>query len=374
VNFGGPHTALDARQDSDRGAMDGFIRQYRAGSGQACRVMFNPSCGQRSGVSNEPPDVMGWHDAREIPNYWQYAQNFVLQDHMFSPVASWSLPAHLYLTSGWSAVCRPGDVASCASDGALTLPGTPLHFAWTDITYLLHRYGVSWRYYLASGRETWCPGGAASCADTARTHRYATPFIWAPIAAFDTVKRDGQTGNIQDISQFYTDVRRGSLPAVSWIIPSTLNSEHPPALISAGQAYVTGLINAIMTSTVWQSSAIFLAWDDWGGFYDHVPPPQVDAGGYGLRVPALVISPYARRGVVDHQVLSFDAYLKFIEDDFMGGARLDPRTDGRPDPRPVVREAVPALGDLTRDFDFSQQPRAPLILSPYPAPGPPSLP
>jgi phospholipase C len=92
----------------------------------------------------------------------------------------------------------------------------------------------------------------------------------------------------------------------------------------------------------------------------------VDRNGYGLRVPGLVISPYARRGYIDHQTLSFDAYLKFIEDDFLGGQRIDPKSDGRPDPRPTVREAVPGLGDLRRDFDFSQTPRPPLILPPRP--------
>ena len=121
-----------------------------------------------------------------------------------------------------------------------------------------------------------------------------------------------------------------------------------------------------MRSPDWSSTAIFLAWDDWGGFYDHVAPPQVDAQGYGLRVPGLVISPYARKGYVDHQVLSFDAYLTFIEDDFLGGARIDPKTDGRPDLRPDVRENAKILGSLVRDFDFSQKPRPPLVLSLHP--------
>jgi phospholipase C len=125
---------------------------------------------------------------------------------------------------------------------------------------------------------------------------------------------------------------------------------------------VTGLINAIMRSPDWGSTAIFLTWDDWGGFYDHVRPPRVDENGYGIRVPALVISPYARRGFIDHQTLSFDAYTKFIEDDFLGGQRLDPVTDGRPDPRPDVREELSQLGDLTADFDFSQPPLAPVLL------------
>ena len=109
------------------------------------------------------------------------------------------------------------------------------------------------------------------------------------------------------------------------------------------------------------------SWDDWGGFYDHVPPPAVDSIGYGIRVPGLVISPYAKQGYIDHQVLTFDAYLKFIEDDFMGGARIDPKTDGRPDSRPDVRENAPQLGNLVKDFDFTKPPRNPLPLQPYPS-------
>lgn len=93
----------------------------------------------------------------------------------------------------------------------------------------------------------------------------------------------------------------------------------------------------------WKDCTIFLSWDDWGGFYDHVVPVTVDQNGYGLRVPGIIISPYAKWGHIDHQVLSFDAYVKFIEDDFLGGQRLDPKTDGRPDPRPDVREDAGAV-------------------------------
>jgi phospholipase C len=101
--------------------------------------------------------------------------------------------------------------------------------------------------------------------------------------------------------------------------------------------------------------------------YDNVMPPTADSLGYGIRVPGLVISPYARRGLIDSQTLSPDAYLRFIEDDFLGGARLDPATDGRPDSRPDVRENLSLLGNLTKDFDFSQAPLPPLILDPCPA-------
>ncbi len=203
-----------------------------------------------------------------------------------------------------------------------------------------------------------------SCAPVGQSAR--TPGIWNPLPYFTDVQQDGQLGNIKSLSNFYADAKSGTLPAVSWIVPNGTVSEHPPGLITAGQTYVTRLINAIMQSPDWSSTAIFLAWDDWGGFYDHVQPPQVDEQGYGLRVPALVISPYARQGFIDHQTLSFDAYTKFIEDDFLGGQRLDPQTDGRPDPRPDVRENNPQLGDLSKDFDFSQTPLAPQILAVHP--------
>jgi phospholipase C len=144
--------------------------------------------------------------------------------------------------------------------------------------------------------------------------------------------------------------------------------------VHKGQAWVTNLINTVMRGPDWASTAIFLSWDDWGGFYDHVAPPTVDNNGYGLRVPTIVISPYAKRGFIDHQTLSHDAFLKFIEDDFLGGARLDPKTDGRPDPRPDVRENATQLGDLAHDFDFTQAPRPPIVLPLNPPPGPASQP
>jgi phospholipase C len=140
------------------------------------------------------------------------------------------------------------------------------------------------------------------------------------------------------------------------VIPSGLVSEHPSAAISVGQAYVTNLINTIATGPDWNSTAIFLAWDDWGGFYDHVKPPIIDGAGYGFRVPAMVISRYARRHLIDHQQLSFDAYAKFIEDDFLSGQRLDPKTDGRPDSRPDVREDAPGSAICARTSTSTRSP------------------
>jgi len=202
----------------------------------------------------------------------------------------------------------------------------------------------------------------------------STPGIWNPLPLFGDVQADHQLHNIKPLGDFFQSAAAGSLPAVSWVVPSGPDSEHPPASVHRGQAYVTALINAVMKSPDWKSTAIFLSWDDWGGFYDGVIPPAGDENGYGLRVPGIVISPYARKGYIDPQTLSSDAYLKFIEDDFLAGARLNPKTDHRPDRRPDVREDLPILGNLTQDFNFSQAPRPPLLLPTNPPTDSPSIP
>ena len=435
VNGGAGHDRGDAITDINGGRMDGFVKSAELAISRGCSATHPPPavC-----LPKGPPDVMGYHDAREIPNYWSYAHHFVLSDHMFEPVASWSLPSHLYLVSGWSATCKNANPFSCKNDPgqqvAHRLPNdflrclrthgvelvrlhrfaeltprerravaaclgvlTPAQregvlakiagggggegerlgiYSWTDLTYLLHKHHISWSYYIQRGIQPDCDDNpdetAAGCAPVAQGLH--TPSIWNPLPSFTDVKADHQLGDVRNLSEFYLAARQGKLPAVSWIAPSQDNSDHPPASIAVGQAYVTNLINTIMSGPQWKSTAIFLAWDDWGGFYDHVVPPLADQNGYGLRVPALVISPYAKKGYIDHQILSFDAYNKFIEDDFLHGARLDPRTDGRPDPRPNVREDAKVLGNLVKDFNFKQRPHRVLILPVHPRPGPASAP
>jgi len=370
TNFGGPHTHAAALADIAGGSMNGFIAQAEAGQVRVCKQFDAPGC------SSHPrkPDVMGYHDWREIPNYWTYAQHFTLQDHMFQADSSWSLPQHLYMVSGWSANCtKKADPMSCRS--AVENPGSPPHtpynptstppdYAWTDITYLLHLYGVSWRYYVQQGGQPDCADDEMFCAPVPQNSW--TPGIWNPLPWFDTVRNNGQLSNIEGLGQFFPALEADALPAVSWIVPGDHTSEHPPNSTTVGESYVTGIINSIMRSSAWDSTAIFLTWDDWGGFYDHLAPLRVDRQGYGIRVPSIVISPYAKSGYIDHQVLSHDAYLKFIEDDFLYGQRLDPATDGRPDPRPNVRENEPLLGDLANSFDFNQKPLPPLILPLHP--------
>ena len=392
VNGGGPHSAPNATADINGGKMDGFIGQAESGR-KGCLNPTNPAC-----VNAAVPDVMGYHTGSDIPNYWAYAKDFVLQDHMFEPNASWSLPSHLFLVSEWSAYCtQVGNPSSCVNTlqtrPAERPPGQPAYYggaagpktgggnpkngnagkqagqpiyAWTDLTYLLHLHHVSWGYYVVSGTEPDCENPAAlSCAPVKQNAN--TPGIWNPLPWFDTVQADNQLGNIQSVDHFYAAAEKGTLPAVSWVVPSGAVSEHPPAAVSYGQSYVTSLVNAVMKSPEWDSTAIFLAWDDWGGFFDHVVPPAVDQNGYGLRVPGIVISPFAKSGYVDHQTLSFDAYDKFIEDDFLNGQRINPATDGRPDPRPDVRENEKILGNLIDDFNFDRAPRPPLVLPVHPA-------
>ena len=368
VNGGGPHGETSATADVNGGKMDGFVSEVEHAK-KGCANPNNPSC-----ANAVTPDVMGYHTQGDIPNYWTYAQDFVLQDHMFEPNASWSLPEHLFMVSEWSAKCTQHDnPSSCAnalqSPGprpvAGATPGANPIYAWTDLTYLLHQHRVSWGYYVVTGTEPDCADDSVlSC--VAVKQNAATPGIWNPLPYFDTVKNDGQLGNVQSVDRFYAAAKAGTLPAVSWVVPSGPVSEHPPGAVSTGESYVTSLVNAVMASPDWNSTAILLAWDDWGGFYDHVTPPSVDENGYGLRVPGIVISPYARRGYVDHQTLSFDAYDKFIEDLFLNGQRLDPHTDGRPDPRPDVRENASVLGNLLAEFNFSQTPLAPVTLPVHP--------
>jgi phospholipase C len=382
VNGGGPHGVANAAADVNHGQMDGFVQQ-RGKARHACTNPDDPAC-----VSGATPDVMGYHTAQEIPNYWQYAQDFVLNDHMFGPVKSWSLPDHLFMVSDWSARCRNRSPMSCANDivgpygtrqfdravdQEMAAGTTRIDLAWTDITWLLYTHQVSWRYYVQAGNQPDCDSDSAqTCAPVFQSFR--SPGIWNPLPLFGDVRRDKQQGNIQPLDGYFAAAAAGKLPAVSWIVPSQADSEHPPASVHRGQAYATAIINAAMKSPDWKSTAIFLAWDDWGGFYDHVVPPAVDQNGYGLRVPAMVISPYARRGYIDHQTLSSDAYLKFIEDDFLGGSRLNPLTDGRPDPRPDVRENLPILGNLEQDFNFSQPPRPPVLLPTNPPTDSPRIP
>lgn len=370
LDAGGPHRTYHHEVGVNGGKMNGFLKAVwpeRARFG--CFKVGDVRCMPGTIL----PDVAGYKTRREIPNYWRYADEFVLQDHMFEPVRAYSLPAHLYLVSAWSAVCKdPYRPMTCRSeirvpkkDQPMLEGRTPI-YGWTDITYLLRENKVKWRYYVGQGTPVDCGDGAGICNPgrvDPRREPTATSVLWSPLSYFTTVQQARQVDNIQRHSEFFADLKRGKMANVIWIAPDSIHSEHNPnARIDDGQAWVTRVVNAISKSKFWNSTAIFITWDDWGGFYDHVVPPVIDKLGYGIRVPGLTISPYAKKGFIDKQVLSFDAYLKFIEDIFLDGQRLDPKTMSRPDPRPTVREEVDEMGDLIHEFDFTQEPRRPVIL------------
>jgi len=389
VNAGGPHNASDASNDLDDGVTkarkDGFVvSQSNGGFTQLCHS--NPGgsgcVGGTYGVLRH--DVMGYHTDEDIPNYWAYAKSFVLQDKMFPGIRSWSLPSHLGLTSEWSAVCTDNtDATTCTTSTEPLKPGKSTTYPWVSLFQLLDAHRVSWKYYLGSGDEPDCEDGSMECEPQAQSGDVSS--YWNPVPSFAFIKAKGKgflANHVPPIEQFIDDVHAGNLPKVSWIVPAHDTSEHPPQGITAGMEYVTSLVNAIMASPYWSDTAIFIAWDDWGGFYDHVTPPNIDTGagtagpeveGYGLRVPGLMVSAWAKSGMIDDSLYSFDAYATFIENLFAGGARLVPAALGNPDNRPDIRDAltkaqfldgrVAPIGNLMNEFDFTQTPLPPLILS-----------
>jgi phospholipase C len=344
INRGGPHDWDNAQADINGGKMDGFLAEsYKARNPNG--TLFNPN--EASGKN--PKDVMGYHDYHEIPNYWDYAELYVLQDRMFESVASYSLPAHLYMLAAQS-----GGYVNAR------IQRRPTTYNFPEITELLTSGKIDWKYYVTSGTEPDTEDAHVVGSESQQEQDPDKYTLWNPLPAFPKVQDDPtQRGRLQDTAQFYKDAADGNLPQVSWVIPSGAVSEHPPESVHKGMEYVTGLVNAVMQGPDWNTTAIFISWDDWGGFYDHVPPPQVDQYGYGIRVPGLVISPYAKQGYIDHNTYSFESWLRIVEERF----GVVPMT---------ARDAFAA--DMIEAFDFNQSPRPPVILSateegsPYPQP------
>jgi uncharacterized protein (TIGR03437 family) len=324
-NAGGGHFNADAIADINGGLMDGFVRD-------------NPPSGS---------DVMSWHDSREVPNYWSYANLYVLQDRLFESVQSYSLPAHLYMLAAQSGGYVTG------SGGYLPIPQT---YTFPEITEILASGQIDWRYYVNRGDTP----GAADNDDGNNVDADETTYtFWNPLPAFPVVANNpAQFGRLTNGAQFVTDAMNGNLPQVSWVIPNLEQSEHPTSSVADGMNYVTTLVNAVMQGPDWPTTAIFIAWDDWGGFYDHVPPPVYGQAGLGIRVGGLVISPYARQGYIDHKTYSFESYLRLVEERF-GVNSLNARDNN--------------ANDMTDAFDFTQAPRAPVMLNPSGSPYPPAL-
>jgi len=287
--------------------------------------------------------------ASDIPNYWSYAEHFALADHMFGSIAAESFPNHLYSIASQSgtAIDNPNSLRW----GCDATPATHLHllnpqgvstsvfpcFEMQTLGDELETAAVPWKYYAPSLGQ---PG-----------------YIWTAYDAIGHIRNgDLWSSRVVGYEQFAIDAAAGSLPAVSWLIPDFGVSDHPshqlpggPATVSLceGENWTVQNINAIMQGPNWPTTVIVLLWDDFGGFYDHVPPPVVDFYGLGVRVPAIVISPYVKEGTISHTVYEPASVLQFIENRF----KL----------KSLTARDVQA-NSLLDMFDFTQSPAPPLIL------------
>ena len=386
-SIGGPHGQGAAQNDLDDGIktdkMDGFIDSQNNQIAASCAKAPKGYLCVDEGEQNRH-DAVGYHTDMEIPNYWAYAKNFVLQDRLFEGVRAWSGPAHLDLASEWYATCsNPARLSTCVTgDVYNTSTSSAAKYPWANLFQLLDVNSVSWKVYLGEGNEPDCDDNSLTCDPVVQLP--SVPSDWNVAPNFSYVVAKGSAylkAHDQSNDHLLTDIANGTLPQVSWVIPSMDTSEHPGnSGVTAGEMYVTSMVNAVMQSPYWQNTAIFISWDDWGGFYDHVAPPNVDTNktafpieGFGLRVPGLMISAWARRGHIDHQTLSFENYAILFENLFMNKARLDPAALGQPDARPDIRDEITAvsfpdgssqpIGDLMKEFDFSQKPLPPLVLT-----------
>jgi phospholipase C len=317
--------------------------------GDAARVAVNG--GRMNGFDRLPGAIQDGQDIAlsqlyqsDIPNYWAYAERFTLQDHFFSTINGPSFPNHLATIAGDSHNTDDNPVLNTyhswgCDAGPYTKvdavdPATGTHhfikpcFEMTTLPDLLQKAGVSWKYY--------APG------------QYQSGYIWSALNSIKHIRNSPlwQT-NVPDTGQFIKDVKAGTLPQVSWLVMNEGDSEHPPHSSCAGENWTVRQLNALMQSPLWSNSVVFLNWDDFGGFYDHMPPPQWGPIAYGPRVPSLVISPYARPHFIDHRQYDFESIVRYVEDKY-GLPRM-----GEYDRR--ARSIVSSL-------DFSQTPQGPMIL------------
>ena len=276
---------------------------------------------KQAATSSNPPTQPSWainaisyYDGTIIPNYWNYAQHYTLCDNFFSSLRGPSQPNHLYIVAAQS-----GGLAKNYSRNQ----GYTSYYFFSEIMDELLSAGVSWNYY------------------TGETNPQ-TETLWNPLPGFSQITSNPtQLKKLVPASQFYTDLQNRTLPQVCWLVPSGRASEHPPNDVTIGMHYVTGVVNAVMESSYWQNCAIVISWDDYGGFYDHVPPTQTDEYGFGFRVPCLVISPYCLSNTVVRTKYDFTSILKLIETKF-----LLSNLTGRDD----------AANNMLDCFNFSQTP------------------
>lgn len=292
----------------------------------------------------------------DIPNYWTYAQNFVLSDNTYESDLSASWSPHLW------AIAATGENAATVP----TLPGKGHTGSWgcdanpASLITLVDSLNVYYDVFPCFDSPT--------IADSINNNPPLTWKSYTPLQpeggfehnAFDYIKHIRYSkywkGNNLDYHQFVTDALAGNLPSVSWVKAPTPQTEHPPNGACAGENWTVDQINAIMQGprSQWESTVIFVTWDEWGGFYDHVNPPQVDNLGLGIRVPMLIISPYPKQqGYVTHTQYEFASPVKFIEEVFN---------------LPYLTERDANANDTTDSFNFNQSPLAPLYLQPRACP------
>jgi phospholipase C len=280
--------------------------------------------------------AMAYYDARDLPYHWNLADEYVLFDRFFSSAGGGSFLNHMYWVSGSPA------------GGDDRIPENGVHDVLT-IFDRLEEAGISWKFYV----QNYDPKLTYRTVNRYPGNR-ASQVIWVPLLNIPRFLDNPRLfKRIVPLDEYHRDLERDTLPAVSFIAPSG-PSEHPPSSVRSGQAFVRSLVNGLVRSASWRSSAFMYTYDDWGGWYDHVRPPKVDKYGYGFRVPALLVSPYARRGYVDGTVLDFTSMLKFIEENW----RLRP-----------LAERDRKAKSIANGFDFSKQPRAPHFTAATRGPG-----
>ena len=296
------------------------------------------------------PEAMDYYDNSTLPYLWDYASHYVLADQFFSSVKSWSQPNHWYMIAGIAPMVslfqnRTQEQQACFNNVTLEL-------TMATCTYInqaqeiptmaneLTANGISWKYY-----DTPMLPHDSLANETLWGNSFAA---WNPLNAKNSTYTDPAiTENVVAREQLFGDVANGTLPQVSWVIPSPEISDHPPANITLGMWWVTDVVDSVMSSQYWKSTAIIVLWDDYGGFFDTVVPPTVDDYGLGFRVPALIISPYAKPGFLDHTVYDFESTLKFVEWRFS---------------LPALTARDADANNLLNAFNFNQKPLAPLII------------
>jgi phospholipase C len=273
----------------------------------------------------------------DIPNYWAYAQHFTLGDHMYSSLMGPSYPNHLYTVAaqsggeatGAGAVDNPTAAPKGSSGGwgcdvaGQTVKTYPFGPPACPATGTFGSHSSCWSFTTLPDEIDAIPSST-----TPLDWRYYAPnpgsggYIWSILNAFSQIRNDpARWAKVVPYTQLFTDLTSNQLPAVSWIVLPGSLSEHSPNSVCVGENYTVQIVNALMQSGAWCTSALFVTWDDFGGFYDHLPPPDpaaqnADSFGPGFRVPLLVISPYAKAGFIDTRAFDFSSLVKFAETTF----------------------------------------------------------